>query len=359
MLRISGYRTVENPGSVRVIADVTHNGECSDLWYEFPARYKPYLTLDRSDALAVGMLLECMHRGCDLSVEGTVSATLLSNLEMYAHVMRALFPHLKPIHVKCDEVRYFDATFHGRQLASSFSGGIDSQFTVLRHLQAGAIHRQLQHLAFVNVGSHGRGQRGAMLFRKRAARITDVARKLGLPVLFIDSNLDQFYTMRFEDSHAARTASAVLLFQGLFHTYLIPATNSYAAFGPDGSTPIGDHLLSTDVMRFVHDGADCSRIEKSARLAECSIAQATLDVCMTPTPSGGNCSYCDKCVRAMITFDMLGVHDRFRQVFDYADFLASKRRFVRRMAKKGIGAPNFYWRELVLHSELVGYKLFE
>jgi hypothetical protein len=359
MLRVSQFQSLELPQSIRVVAQTTLDGDQRDLWYEFSNRYAPFLTIDRSDALAAALLLECMHRGIDLYLEGPVSATLLGNLEVYSQVMRTLFPALKPIRLHCDEVRYFDSTFQGRQLASSFSCGVDSLFTVQQRLAGAPEHRRLQHLAYFNVGSHGRGRAAADLFRKRALRVGRVAAQLDLPILFVDSNLDEFYTLRFEDSHAARTASAALLFQKLFHTYLLPSTNTYADFGPDGSTPLSDHLLSSDATRFVHDGAHCSRIEKSERLAQWPLTQESIDVCMIPLPAGGNCSRCDKCVRAMITFDMLGVRQKFEGAFNFQQFGARKHQFVARMAKKGIEAPNFYWRELVLHAEKTGYRLFD
>ncbi len=166
------------------------------------------------------------------------------------------------------------------------------------------------------------------------------------------------FTLSRSKRHIARALSVAFCFfnrcsNGIW--CLLPI--AYADFGPDGSMPVADHLLSTNATRVIHDGAQYSRIEKSRRIAKLPPVRKWLYVCTRDTVDGGNCSECDKCVRAMLTFDLLGVKAHFESVFDYSHFTASKARYIEKMNRLGTAAPNFYWKEIVEYARASGYRL--
>jgi len=79
---------------------------------------------------------------------------------------------------------------------------------------------------------------------------------------------------------------------------------------PWGSDPRIDHLLSTDDLEVVHDGASATRIAKTAAIAPWTETRGLLRVC-SPRPDGRlvNCCQCEKCLRTMVALDMLGELD--------------------------------------------------
>jgi len=345
-------------GDCEISVQVDCAGGSRSLWYRFDAAYSQFIDSYNYDAFITGLILEAMHRGEDMTVHGPASAELLVGLHYYMHVMRALYPHLKLISLRCRSTFSCRPPPAKKHTIANFSCGIDSYCTILEHqVQPMPDGDRVSHLLFANVGSHGRAEAGEALFHKRLLRIREAAADLRLPLLVVNSNLDSFYSLPFEASHCARTVSSVLLFQSLFQRHLVPSTNAYADFGPDGSMPVADHLLSTQATRVIHDGAQYSRIEKSRRIAKWPAVRKWLYACTRNTVDGGNCSECDKCVRAMLTFDLLGVKSHFESVFDYSNFTASKARYIDKMKRLGTGAPNFYWKEIVEHARASGYNL--
>lgn len=345
-------------GDCEISAQVEFAGGSRSLWYRFDAAYSQFIDSYNYDAFVIGLILEAMYRGEEITVQGPVSAELLVGLRYYMHVMRTLYPQLKLINLRCRSKLPPRPAREERHTISNFSCGIDSFCTLLENqVQPMPDGDRVSHLLFANVGSHGRAEAGEALFRKRLPRIRAAAADLYLPLLVVNSNLDGFYSLPFETSHCARTVSCVLLFQSLFQRHLVPSTNAYADFGPDGSMPVADHLLSTNATRVIHDGAQYSRIEKSRRIAKLPPVRKWLYVCTRDTVDGGNCSECDKCVRAMLTFDLLGVKAHFESVFDYSHFTASKARYIEKMNRLGTAAPNFYWKEIVEYARASGYRL--
>ncbi len=357
-MEISQMRLDSTAGDGRASVQVDFGGHVRSLWYSFDRAHTQFIDLDCYDAFVIGLFPEAMNLGCDLTVDGAVSSDLIVGIRYYMHVMRALFPELKIIKLKCKKTLPNQGYAGERRTISSFSGGIDSFCTLLENcLQPMPDGDRVSCLLFANVGSHGRSESGYRLFEKRLIRVQAAARDLELPLLVVNSNLDSFYSLAFEKSHCARTVSCIMLFQALFQRHLVPSTNAYADFGPDGSMPIADHLLSTRATQVVHDGAQHSRIEKSRKIADWSTARKWLYVCTRDTPDAGNCSQCDKCIRAMLTFELLGLRQLFEPVFDYAFFSESRTRYIRKMNQLGIEAPNYYWREIVHYARNNGYKL--
>ncbi|MGH9033455.1 MAG: hypothetical protein ACRDZV_15125, partial [Acidimicrobiia bacterium] len=97
-----------------------------------------------------------------------------------------------------------------------------------------------------------------------------------------------------------------LLLQGLLSHFYLPATHTYGGLVPWGSDPSIDHLLSTETLAVVHDGAMASRVAKTAVVGAWPETFGRLRVC--PEATGlVNCCRCPKCIRTMVTLDMQGV----------------------------------------------------
>ncbi|WP_108945129.1 hypothetical protein [Shewanella halifaxensis] len=71
---------------------------------------------------------------------------------------------------------------------------------------------------------------------------------------------------------------------------------------PWGSSPITDHLLSSDNFSVIHDGASHSRTEKVRDIADWQAGLQSLRVCWQGDLKDQNCGKCEKCVRTKLNF---------------------------------------------------------
>src|SRR5690606_29425499 len=88
---------------------------------------------------------------------------------------------------------------------------------------------------------------------------------------------------------------------------LIPSTHPYRDILPWGSSPLTDHLWSTEQVRIVHDGAEATRVEKLTELlVHEPLAMQHLRVCTMNDGGLENCGRCNKCIRTMLTLELVG-----------------------------------------------------
>jgi hypothetical protein len=79
---------------------------------------------------------------------------------------------------------------------------------------------------------------------------------------------------------------------------------------PWGSDPGIDYLLSTETTQVIHHGTGFRRTEKTEAIARWEETHDKLRVCAFDD-STLNCSKCEKCIRTMMTLDILGVLERY------------------------------------------------
>ena len=77
--------------------------------------------------------------------------------------------------------------------------------------------------------------------------------------------------------------------------------------------------LSTESLQFILSDY-ATRIEKTKVIADDPIANKFLDVCFC----FNNCGKCSKCRRTLVTLDILGKVDNFKESFNIEDFKPSQ-----------------------------------
>ena len=100
--------------------------------------------------------------------------------------------------------------------------------------------------------------------------------------------------------------------KGFWNTVMIPAAQSYADLYPGGSHPVMDPLWSTESVRILNDGAEATRIDKVARIAQSDTALRHLRVCWENRLGQYNCGKCEKCLRTMVNLQVAGVLHKCR-----------------------------------------------
>lgn len=352
-------------GLVRVQCPVeTREGERL-LWYELNARYKDYLTLDRLDAFVVGLILYAMKINEEIVVDGPISNKLAHNLKYYMHVMKMFYPDLHVVPLRISKKEKPSSYPKGSGVGTSLSNGVDSYCTLWEHFKnCDSDRNRITHVFHVYAGQKGYGTLdGKSKFRNNLPRIKETAKRLNLELIVVESNQETFYEpgQSFFDTFGPRILSCVLLLQKLISIYYFPSSSKYEDFFAEGSTPLGDPLLSTDELDIVSDGAQYSRIEKTKIISDWEMTHSFLTVCHgIQSPEKFNCSVCEKCVRTMITLDILGLRKKYKQVFDFTDFERNKNLYLCNISLSALAGDQVYssfLKEMKTYTRNNGYPL--
>jgi len=218
-------------------------------------------------------------------------------------------------------------------IVTGFSGGIDS-YSVLKdhYFQSGERKSKINALVFNDVGANGTTVERD-LFESRLYHAREGANAIGLPLIVIESNMDDFYSiyndLHFFKTHSFRNSAVAHLFSNTVSTYLYAASMSYSEVkvGPSNTIgfvdPIALPLLSSENLYLQSEGAQYSRSEKITAVVDLKVVQNHLHVCVDHHVDG-NCSVCQKCVRTLLIIDFLGRLENFSNVFDLDKYLAVK-----------------------------------
>jgi len=294
-----------------------------ELWFATTDEHAALLST-RSDAAMLALLVPCMQAGENLVVRGKVSPRLLESLNgPVQRMLREVMPTLRPIRIEAADACAAPAGPAAIRL-TGFSGGGDSLYTLL-HPRPGDDPAPT-HLFNANVGGHGEGASADAIFRLRLARLREAARRLGRPLIPVDSNLRAFHDheTNFLATVIPRTVAAVLAIQTGAASFEF--SNAYHR-SRQGVEVRGDvsriedvllPLLSTESLAMRATGSDRTRIEKMQLVTAHAVAEDILDVCQEPRRARGqvNCGRCLKCQRALIFLEISGRIGRFGKVFN-------------------------------------------
>jgi hypothetical protein len=303
------------------------------LWFRFPESHAPYLALT-SDPFASTLLQIAMFLGEDLEVRGCISHRLAYNLleiESYFHQCQPKY--FKPIQLSYESILQQPLNPAG-MVGMAFSGGVDSFFTLFKHLPQNQPLQQfrLTHGVFI----HGFDIR---LFEKNVFdRLYELYKKLfqqlGLELIPARTNAYLFSEFRIDwtYTHGAAIAGIAQALGNLFSHFYISAGLNYLYAAPVGTNPITDPLFSTDSLSIHHTGATHSRMEKISEIGGWPVLFQHLRVCLYEQKNQDelNCKKCGKCVLTSIMLELEG-HLRFYEALhnrlglkDYYYWLTAK-----------------------------------
>lgn len=193
----------------------------------------------------------------------------------------------------------------GRGVACFFSGGADSFHSVLQ--------RREELTALIFVHGFDVALDDAELRATVVAGVRCAAAELGLPLVEVECDVRTLSEplLGWDDFFGAALASVAHLLGDRFHRVYIPASVTYATLLPLGSHPMIDPLWSSERVEVVHDGADATRNEKLAAIADDAVARRWLRVCWRNPDGVYNCGRCPKCLRTMVGLRVAGVADQF------------------------------------------------
>lgn len=354
-IKVDGYEvTVE-----ATVALETAGSACPPaLYFAFPRVYAD-LVSDRADAFAAALLPVAMRRGERLRLRGELSCRLAHGMRDWQRIQAAWKPqYFSEVDVQCDRVSGRDPGEATGAVGSAFSGGVDSFHTLWTHLAANERHRPytITHCLTIN-GFDGDSDLDGGGFGAVQGVYEPMMAELGVSLVVARTNLRQFTgAIVQKQSFAAFVTAPALALGRLFSRYYVPSSYKFTLLGlfPDGSHPMLDHLLSTESMETIHDGAHLTRVDKTLAISRWPATFDRLRVCFGATGvqpgtnAIANCCTCEKCVRTMVTLDLAGA-------------LASYACFPKPLERRNIWNSDYRWPgsrifadEIIEHANRVG-----
>jgi len=313
------------------------------LWFEVPRAHAGMVAAS-GDAALVALLAPAMARGGSLTIDGPLTDGLAwASRQTVQPILSRTIAGLSTISILARDRRH-GAEGGGDAVLTGLSCGVDSLAVVAEHLLDAAPDERITHFLFNDVGSHGAGDGIPGLAERRWQRMAEAAEALERPIIRVRSNLALFHRdtqpLHFQATHTLRNAAVALIFQAGARRFLYGSTYSWddtwvrPTFDMAHAEPMLLPVLSTTRMELRSVGQQYTRVEKTRRIAALPVAHRHLDVCVSPDGDGAagvNCSRCFKCLRTLLTLELLGQLAPFEGVFDLPRYRVARNGYVARL----------------------------
>jgi hypothetical protein len=201
----------------------------------------------------------------------------------------------------------------GHACGTAFSGGVDSFFTLYRHLQER--ERYPSHVVRYALFVHGfdiplSDERS---YRTAFEAYEQVLAEHGVTLVGVITNLREFVGHAdWNMSHGSALCGTAMTLSPVLRRFFVPSSKSYGTLEPWGSDPLIDALLSTDDFQVIHDGAAYTRFEKLQAMQSWDVIRPLLRTCYEEVDGLRNCGRCRNCRRTMFVLAALGELDKFQ-----------------------------------------------
>lgn len=332
----------------RAVADVGLNGH-KELWFEVPADRKDDLVTERADAFVLMLLRQALLTGANIFSEAPVSRELLDSLN------DGLLPRLSQSVERFQGVKVHalpcQPSSGGEEVATGYSGGVDSLYTVSTYLDDRNGLR-LDSLACFDAGVYEEiGDRRTRLYNEALNQTKDIAERFGLGCVGVRSNIQDIVDELYLAVDTYRLIACAMAVNNRIGTYLHSGAYELESLSIDpDNVAYYDSLLadafSTKTLHVMVSGSDKKRIEKISFLAQQDEKTRSLvHVCVhNPLPLAGNCGVCPKCIRTELAMEGLGVLDRFDKAFPLETI---RKNHDELEAKARLGSRNQHYMEAV------------
>lgn len=250
---------------------------------------EPGLEAGLALALLAGMRLKR-----PIHVQGAVSTTFVRGAKDFMTVMARHFPEFTPVEITADAC-FTASPPQGRRIASFFSGGVDSFFTLIKGRKA------ITDVVFI----HGFDM-SIKALERRALVIDTIAQathEMGVRLIEVETNLTDVIR-EFGDwlrhGHGLGLAAVSRVLSQDIAEVIIPGSYSIDQQKPWGSWLATDPLFSDERLKVTHDACLATRSDKVRAIAQNQVALNHLRVCSEKKAGNVyNCCRCEKCLRTM------------------------------------------------------------
>ncbi|OZG28016.1 hypothetical protein BH683_016370 [Williamsia sp. 1138] len=289
------------PGNYRSTATVNIDGGQFVAWTETSIPNDPSAT-----PWLPPLTVTAMTQGHALSFNQPVdSAAYAGSLAAQEKLLEWYPDRLHNSEVKTTDTKVAEGA-PGRGVGCFFSGGVDSFYTALKHLDS------ITH--FIVIHGLDISLTNEPLWHETVGHIRMIASALGKELIEVKSNVRVLHAKfgpHWQDqAHGAFLAHVGLLLSPHLKAVYIPASDDKSRLKPLGTHPDLDPLWSSDEVSLIHDGVEASRVEKLEYLKSSDVAMKHLRVCWSNLSGMYNCGKCEKCVRTMIGLHIVRASDR-------------------------------------------------
>lgn len=319
--------------AIRMTAFITFDNKEEECWFEYPLEYQEYVCNERCDAFVIALLPYAMKHNLNIKSNVPISEKLYYQVvSYYIPVLSKYQSHFYSIELSSMVEK--GSLNKGHAVGTGISCGVDSFYSVTKHIENVPDSFKLTHLVSMNVGSFGYqgGEFSYNWFQDELVKALKVSKELNLPLITINSNLMEVYQEAHGESGTLRMVGAILGLQKLFSVYYISAGFDIKDFNIESEENDDYDLFnllsgSNESTIFYSTGLEATRFERTRFISKYPVTYDTLTVCM-----GGNenCGKCEKCMRTMGALYALDVLDRYNKSFNVDDF---KRHKVKNLAK--------------------------
>ena len=278
------------------------------LWFEVPAEFCDWVT-PRADPFLVASLFQLMIEGEPVRIRGDLSASLLEPLRGYMDLWISWRPTLcRPIEISADNLLE-DHVAEKSDTVLLFSGGLDAQASLQRHLRAEVDNRTrkigacIYARGFMN-GLEDTSRYRAALENAKASILTFGDGKI--PLIPIVSNWEELNTKTMPDSIGTGLISFLHLFKSQFGRGMLSSSMTNFDMRPYGSHPFSDPLLGHSSFQVECDDTTSTRLDKALYLSDKPEVLERLLVCHNFDDEAENCGECEKCYRTALCFVVHG-----------------------------------------------------
>lgn len=268
------------------------------LWFRLPGEMGP---ASPGDAFLLAGLIPAMTEGgrFELSDDFRVSPKLHAALPKLQDILVAWSTGLQHVDVVARVGIREPGESHcpPEGVASTFSGGVDSLYTMLRHKE------RITHLIHIDGFEFAAG---APEFAAVSSDLEKLAGRHEKQLLTVATNAVLLAReMKIgRDLYYGSCLASVAHLLG-FKEVFIPSSHDYRDLQPSSSNPLIDLIWVSEHVSLLHDGCEASRYEKVAYLVEHHPETLRkLKVCWYRHDV--NCCRCNKCLRTMVALELLG-----------------------------------------------------
>lgn len=349
---IAKSKSPERPHFTRLSADIffEKNKKTQNYWIEFSSEYNHEIATDGNCWLILLSAMAALN-GEDVTIQAAVDPYLLENVKALRREWRAWNKAWKITDFNCPNLVPMKRA--GQKTGLFFSGGIDSFYSLLRNNSepndegdaTGTVTDLITVWGFeIDLSLQGE-------FERLNRHIKNAAEAFNKNHLVAITNIrafnDDFANIWVPVGHSGSLGFVAYALQGRFKEVVIGSTVPYGTLKPCGTHSLTDTLMSSKVLRILHDGAIANRTKKVLRVAMSGKALENLHVCLRNdegndgTSRHFNCSACEKCVITMAALDLAGKKD-IAPNFNWSNYS------VNALSKKFIihGPLYHMWKEL-------------
>ena len=361
MIKISNIQLKDEGDFSRISAEVQIDNQIQEIYYQVFKRHQEYLCIDKSDGFVLTLLPLAMLFGKNIVVDKPISNNL------YLGLTEILMPKLIQMNCKLKKIDIIGERTSRTKMntlgpATGISMGVDSLFTVQM------LKNDLKYLTYFYSLKQNETYDDKiddfMYMIEEPEKFSGLLEKTFIPVF--SNNLTFLSDFAYEQIHTFSNLSYALILQNVISDYYyasaFPESHLLYDFQFSGNYDLlNQKAIQTEVFKMISYSNNYNRVEKTKSIVRLELSKSFLDVCLIEKKSRQativNCSRCSKCIRTMVTLDVLGELSHYDKAFDLELYEKKKIQYVADILYKSIINKSVLAIEIQNRMKMTKYKI--